>query len=206
MRKSPRNNSTHPSEGPSENKMGLVGKILVASPAMTNSYFARTAILLLQQNTEGAAGVVLNRPAAHSIQQIWEQVSETPCTRQQVFHFGGPLPGPMVALHRQASLGEVQLSDDLYVAAERSVLDRLIAQDDQDDDTTFRLFVGHAGWGPGQLERELRQGSWMLLPADAVEVFAAESELWYQAVRQVGASVIRLVVPESRIPPDPCLN
>jgi putative transcriptional regulator len=202
MRKSPNHRSEKSSSETPEREGDLLGKILVASPAMSNPYFAHTTILVVQSNAEGTAGVILNRPADHSIQQIWTQVSQSPCAREQAFHLGGPLPGPMVALHRQPALGEVCVGEDLYVAAERSLLDRLLAEETM----PFRLFVGHAGWGPGQLEKELKQGAWMVLPAGAIEIFAAESELWYRAVREVGASVLRTAIPERLIPPDPNWN
>lgn len=180
----------------------LVGHLLVASPTLANPYFARTAVLIMEHHGDGAAGVVLNRPAGHTIQQVWRQVSSAPCARNQPFHVGGPLPGPMVALHRQKELGEIDLGGDLFVAAQRSLLDQLVAQQSE----PFRLFLGHSGWGRGQLEREVRRGAWMILPATAIEVFSPETELWTEAVRQVGASVIHAAIPKRLIPPDPGLN
>lgn len=180
----------------------LVGRLLVASPTLANPYFARTAILIMEHHDQGAAGVVLNRPAGHTIQQVWRQVSTTPCARTQTFHVGGPLPGPMVALHRQKGLAEIDLGGDLYAAAQRSLLDQLVAEQTE----PFRLFLGHAGWGQGQLEREVQRGVWMTLPASEVEVFAPETELWPEAVRQVGAAVLRSAIPSRLIPPDPGWN
>ena len=206
MRKIP-NNPEHPNDSEYssadwQEQPVLAGQLLVASPAVTDTGFARTVVLMLQHTEEGAAGVVLNRPAGQSIRQLWQQIGQEQKAVDQSFHFGGPLPGPIVALHRRADLGEYCLSSGLYVAAEQSCLQRLVVQNED----PFRLFVGHAGWGQGQLERELKYGVWMRLPADAVDIFTEESDMWALAVREVGRSVYRAVIPSERIPADILTN
>lgn len=182
--------------------VSLAGYLLVASPYMLNPTFARTVILVLQHNQEGAAGIVLNRPAGRSIQELWRQISRELPVVDRSFHLGGPLPGPMLALHRDKELAEYQLPGNLYLATDRSHLEQLVTEPEQ----AFRLFIGHAGWGRGQLEAEISQGVWMLLPLGGTEVFEDEAQLWPRSIRRVGRRVLESAIPSRLIPPDPSVN
>jgi len=179
----------------------LEGQLLVASPYMQNSFFARTVVLILQHGDEGAVGVILNRPLGVASKSVWEQLHPQSESDRPVY-FGGPLPGPVVAVHQERAHSEFNLGHGLFLAAERSNLDWLVEHDGR----PFRVFVGHAGWGKGQLERELKQGAWMLLSASRDKVFADEDDFWAQSVRAVGRSVIEACVEPGRIPYDALLN
>lgn len=113
-----------------------------------------------------------------------------------------PCPVPWSRSTARRDSRRLTWGGDLYAAAQRSLLDQLVAEQTE----PFRLFLGHAGWGQGQLEREVQRGVWMTLPASEVEVFAPETELWPEAVRQVGAAVLRSAIPSRLIPPDPGWN
>ena len=179
----------------------LEGQLLVASPYMLNSFFARTVVLILQHSDSGTVGIILNRPLGSASKSVWEQLNPLSDGDRPVY-FGGPLPGPVVALHQEADLAEMKLGGGLFLAADRSHLDWLVEHDNR----PFRVFVGHAGWGKGQLERELKEGAWMILPASLDQVFADEDDVWTQAVRTVGRSVLEVCVDPRRIPPDALLN
>lgn len=169
----------------------LAGQILVASPYLANPVFARSVILLLQHQPQGSAGVVLNRSAGHSIQQLWKHVGRQTAVADRPFHVGGPVPGPIVALHRQPELAEFQLRPGLFLATARDRLEQLVQRTDE----PFRVFVGHAAWQPGQLQRELAAGAWMLLPLGDLEVLGDESRLWRDSIQRVGESVLEKIGP-----------
>jgi len=169
---------------------------------MQNSFFARTVVLLLQDDREaGSVGVILNRPLGVASKSVWEQLNPQAESDRPIY-FGGPLPGPVVAVHQEKEIAEMNLGHGLFLAADRSHLDWLV----EHDDLPFRVFVGHAGWGRGQLQRELKQGAWMLLPGSRDQVFADEEDVWTQAVRAVGRSVLKVCVDPHRIPADVLQN
>ena len=90
----------------------LAGKLLVASPNLDESEFARTVILVLQHGIDGATGVILNRPSTETIGSFWSEVSELPCDVESRLNFGGPLSAPVVAVHDVAQLGEFAITED----------------------------------------------------------------------------------------------
>ncbi len=164
------------------------GCLLVASPHLTDSPFSQTVILLLHHSEEGAFGVVLNRPIDTTVKSLWSQVSDQPCECEQPLNMGGPVSGPLMALHREQALAEmeVHVPGGVYVAATREHLEQLVAESDQ----PCRIFVGHAGWTAGQLEREFEAGVWMVAPATAEHVFAADEDLWKTVINEIGQAIL----------------
>ncbi len=182
----------------------LTGHLLVASPYLVDPNFVQTVVLLIHHSSEGAFGVVLNRPSEKTIQDLWEEVNEGPCDNQQCLHLGGPVSGPLIAVHTDSSLAELEIVPGLYFSAHRDHIAQLVSQRNE----RFRLFVGHSGWGGGQLESELDVGSWLTAPATVDYVFCDETELWKTVSKQIGESLLlsTLHLDPAQIPPDPSLN
>lgn len=180
----------------------LQGQLLVASPYLTESAFARTVILLVQHNPEGAIGLVLNRPLDQSIKNLWQHLSGTACETDRPLNMGGPVAGPLVAVHREQALAEIDVANGFYVAATKDHLEELIHH----PETPFRFFIGHAGWNSGQLENELESGVWFTLPATPTHVFGEFEDLWTATVRQVGYHFLRNTLRVKHIPDNPSLN
>jgi len=163
------------------------GKLLVASPKLKDPNFAHSVVLVLQHNDEGAAGVVINRPTNGTISQLWQALSDQPCHDSRQVHFGGPCGGPVVAIHDQSELADFEIDSGLYVAADRNRLQDLVDEAPAD----MRLFIGHAGWEPGQLEQELAQGSWLTADASPEIVFMdGADEVWQRSLKHVGETVL----------------
>ena len=174
------------SDSNSQFTKSLEGQLLVAAPSLQSPPFHHAVILLMEHGPEGALGVVLNRPIQETVSELWKKVGSTPPKSDRLVHFGGPVSGPLLALHLSPKLGEKRVPPGVYLAAARDHLERLVRQ----DKIPFRLFVGHAGWTGGQLENELAQGVWMTLPARPEHVFADEQNLWKSTLQQIGWSVI----------------
>jgi putative transcriptional regulator len=180
----------------------LKGRLLVATPALVDENFFRTVILVVDHNEEGAAGVVLNRPTSTELGgplEDWRGLAAAP----PLVFVGGPVqPDGAVCLARSApgapppgfkpvvdGLGVV----DLNVRAEdmRAGVDRL------------RVFAGYAGWGEGQLERELAEGAWYVLDADPEDALTSEpGGLWRFVLRRQGGQLALV----SSFPADPTMN
>ncbi len=180
----------------------LKGHFLVASPHLADPNFVRTVVLLIHHNEEGAFGVVLNRPAQSTVQELWEKVGAGPCDSDQRVHVGGPVPGPLMAVHGDASAAEMEIVPGVYFAAQRENLEKLVGQQAH----PYRLFVNHSGWGGGQLENELKQGAWLTLPATVEFVFADHLELWKMVTYRIGSAFWAASLGIRHLPDDPSLN
>jgi putative transcriptional regulator len=171
----------------------LVGQLLIASPTLTD-YFQRAVILVLAHGEEGAMGVVLNRPSeldvGDAVPVLADEVSD-----DEMVYMGGPVsPRAVVALAE---------FDDPADAA-NNVFGAVGVLDPERIDASvrrLRVFSGYAGWGPGQLEMELEQEAWFVVPALADDPFTDE-DLWPLALRRKGGRYALL----ARMPADPSLN
>ncbi|MDQ1541442.1 MAG: putative transcriptional regulator [Actinomycetota bacterium] len=172
--------------------ISLAGALLVASPALDDPNFARTVILLLDHDSDGALGVVLNRPTEVSAEDAlprWAEVASAPA----VVHVGGPVtPDAVVCLGRirrgqrgEPPEGWMPLTGPVGAVDLDSEPDDLVDQLD-----AFRVFAGYSGWGPGQLEAEVRLGGWLVLGAEPDDAFSEEPEtLWSRVLRRQGGEL-----------------
>ena len=125
----------------------LQGKMLVASPDMDDPYFAGTKIYMLEHTPEGAIGLVVNRGTA-----------------------GGPVGlNRAFALHDDVDRADYVVERGVFVSVEPDVLEAIVERRDNAPDHA-RVFVGYAGWGPFQLDGEIRAGAWRIVDADAADV------------------------------------
>jgi len=199
------------------------GKLLVASPSLADPLFGRSVCLVMHHDSNGAIGVLLNRPlqlGPSQLLKMLEASSEAEKTQGssrlpsqpalnhppvnhpvRPIHFGGPNAGPVVALHAQQSLAEAETGAGVYVAAQKEHLQQLV---NADATNPMRLIIGHAAWKSGQLEAEIAAGLWYLLPATADRVFEADDSMWGHLVRTgVGHSLASWVgVDDTHINPN----
>src|SRR6056297_3125468 len=176
----------------------FAGKLLIASTLLDETLFERAVCLVVQDDEEGTIGLVLNRPLAPQSDQLLSMLTDggresegSEAARPEArLHFGGPLSGPVVALHSAAVWAEAETAEGVYVAAQKDHLQKLLGSSDQ----AYRLLVGHAGWSSGQLEAEVAQGHWHVMPASSQAVFAPDEAMWPSLVRHAcGHSLARWV-------------
>ena len=148
----------------------LAGTFLVARRSLSRGFFARTVILLLRHDEDGALGLVLNRPAA---------IDKLPFP---VF-IGGPCKmDGLVMIHGRsdwldASDENAEICPGVYVGAAEQF--QKAAEADETEDMRFRVFAGYAGWGAMQLEGEMDEGAWIVRPAYGEIIFGTPvQELW----------------------------
>lgn len=178
------------------------GRLLVALPALRDSNFNRTVLLMLQHDEQGAVGVILNRPSGLDLVgnlAAWERVAAPPA---EVF-WGGPVAkGVAIGLGRSALVGPtdgwVPLFGDLGTVELGRRPDELAV-----DVRHVRVFVGYSGWGSGQLEGEIESGAWLVVDADPDDAdTGAPLDLWAAVLRRQGGTTAWL----ARFPDDPSLN
>lgn len=179
------------------------GIFLVASPALRDPNFRQTVVLLCEHNADGALGFVVNRPTAMNVSEVLPQVPIIEAQKHPLFSGGPVQTNQVMVLYRLNELpeGSHAVLEGVCLGGDFTILDRILTQ--QESGEGFRAFAGYSGWGPGQLENELKVGSWITLPADPTSVFDREpSTLWSEILRSLGEP-FRLY---AEMPADPSLN
>jgi putative transcriptional regulator len=180
----------------------LTGQFLVASQHLLDPNFVKTVVLLVQHGKEGALGVVVNRPIDKTVQDLWREVGGGPCDSQEPVYLGGPVPGPLMAIHCNAAYSELDILPGIFFSASKQNLDALVAQTGR----PYKIIVGNSGWGAGQLESEIEDGSWLTLPATAELLFLDSATFWDVVSRRIGRSMLETVLKLKDIPEDPTVN
>jgi putative transcriptional regulator len=179
----------------------LAGRLLVATPALSDPNFDKSVVLLLDHDREGALGVVLNRPTPVGVSEVLEPWASLAGEPGVVFQ-GGPVAldaalalavvpgaGPLGWRRVHGSIGLVDLEAPPEVLAAEV--------------GSLRIFAGYAGWGPEQLESELDEGAWYVVESEPGDVSVPEPErLWRAVLRRQRGSLALLAT----YPDDPSLN
>lgn len=194
-------NGTDPAPGSVSNSPQL-GQLLVATEKNCNSRFERTVILLMQHDNRGSFGVALNKPAGPTIKQAWQKLTGADNVDDQIIVAGGPLKGPVFALHQIPDLSDAEMPGGLHVSAEINKLQQLMEQ----FENPYRIVVGVAGWKQGQLDAELASGNWYVMPMDAETVFDDPQWMWDYCLQECGRQQIADVLGNDLFPDDPSLN
>lgn len=150
----------------------LRGKLLIASSAILDGNFNRSVVLIVDHDSRGSLGVVLNHPLPSDR------------SRRHPLYKGGPVdPDHRSILHSSPALASSEaIVDGVFFESSDDLLADLA-----DDSLTYRRFAGYAGWATGQLEYELRTNSWILLDARAELVFEkAGEDLWRKCLMEKG--------------------
>jgi putative transcriptional regulator len=179
----------------------LKGHFLIASPNLIESTFRQTVVLMLQHDQNGALGVVINRVMDVTVKQACEQVLETDCDIEGNLHQGGPCEALLMVLHgeEEADANDDAILPGLHFSTDKDTIEMLVRQPPRD----LKFIVGYSGWADGQLEEELKTGSWLVTPATAARVFGPTDTLWDRLISEVSLS--QWVDPKL-IPDDPSLN
>lgn len=180
----------------------LAGHLLVASPELRDGNFFRSVVLMIQHDDEGAFGLVLNRPTRNTVGDVWEMVADFPVDNDEPISIGGPVQGPLMALHTEAVYGENEVLPGLYMTTDKDHLDYLV----RNDHLAYRIFSGYSGWAAGQLEDEMEVGGWLISPARAEQVFCDAEDLWKDVSREIGIDILSQGVARRLIPLDPTVN
>jgi putative transcriptional regulator len=167
--------------------------LLIAMPQILDPFFHRSVVLLVHHDAEGSLGFILNRPTAISVAEILQGMEIAWAGDEAaVAHFGGPVQPQLGTVlftpgggngHERSGTAlvcpGVSLTQHVGTLAELAVA----------PPSRFRLLLGYAGWGGGQLVEEILRNDWLTAPVDADLVFAASpEEAWTGALRSVGVN------------------
>jgi putative transcriptional regulator len=177
----------------------LQGHLLIAGPGLLDPNFWRTVVLVGEHSDEGALGVVLNRSSETSVEEAVPELAVL-AEGMGAVHVGGPVQPSAVVV-----LADFAEPDDAGALVLDSVgfLPSDVEPESLGELRRARVYVGYAGWGPGQLDDELEEGSWIVEPAFPDDVFTDDPEgLWSSVLRRKGGPFSVL----ASMPPDPSQN
>lgn len=174
----------------------LAPALLVAMDSVLDPNFRRTVVLMLYHSeSEGGFGLVLNRATDVSMADLCETIELSwRGSRDACVDWGGPVQpdhGWVLLGDDDAEADEVEtVAAGIGFSRSQSVLRELA----ESPPRRWRVFLGYAGWGEGQLEREIAEGSWLVVPVSGELVFETEpDELWDASVRSLGIEPATLV-------------
>ncbi len=191
----------------------MTGHLLVASPRLEDPNFARRVILVLDHGAHGALGVVIDRPGGVAVGELLPQWHSLATAPAELFTGGPVARNALIGLVRLTSrpeLGDQALLEQcgwrLLVDADRPVGTVDLSSDPAvvgASITGARLFSGYAGWDSNQLEEEIEDGSWYVVPAEARDPISADPEgLWRRVLRRQGGALAVV----AGFPEDPAMN
>jgi putative transcriptional regulator len=180
----------------------LQGHFVIASPHLDDPNFMRAVILMIQHDEEGAFGLILNRPCEQQLADVLTPEFGKEWNCKMPVYLGGPVPGPLIAIHNSEEFAEQSIIPGVFLSARREAMDGLI----QEPFCDLRVFHGYSGWGGGQLEDELEAGGWLVSPASAEDVFSDVDELWSRIARRINLDILAGSMDLKHVPDDPSWN
>ena len=175
------------------------GQLLIAGPGLLDPNFWRTVVLIVEHSDEGALGLVLNRPSETTVGEAVSELEEL-LDVDDPLYVGGPVQRSALIVLAEFD----QPTEAALIAFEDvGVLANGAQQDPSLGVRRGRAFVGHSGWGPGQLDDEVERGDWIIEPALRDDAFTGTPlDLWSAVLTRKGGSYALV----ARMPPDPSVN
>jgi putative transcriptional regulator len=164
--------------------------LLVSMPQLIDPHFSQTVVLLCTHNRHGAFGLVVNRPLMTTGRVVVNLDPPVSTDQELEIWIGGPVEPQRSWMLVGGDAGHDEpagrrIADGVYLSTSPDLLRRLL---EPDPPPRTRLIVGHAGWGPSQLEAELEASAWLLSDIDGDLLFATPAErMWEAAIRRLGA-------------------
>jgi len=165
--------------------------LLLAMPQVLDPFFHRSVVLLIHHEDEGSFGFIVNRPTGIRVSEILQgmEVSWNGPERA-VAYFGGPVQpelGTVLYTPRPADLASTEGSNVVLPGISLTQHAGDLAALATDPPERFRLFLGYAGWGAGQLVQEILRNDWLTAPVQSELIFAADpDQVWTAALDSVG--------------------
>jgi putative transcriptional regulator len=174
----------------------LENQLLIAMPSLDDGYFNKTVTYICEHNDEGAMGLIVNLPVNLSLHdllaQIHEDTASNPLLEQRVLS-GGPVSkerGFVLHSPQDCWSSSLSLSEEVMITTSKDIL---LALGTDEAPEKFVVTLGYSGWGPGQLEEEIINNSWLTTPADANILFNTPIEQrWKKATETLGIDLAHL--------------
>ena len=185
------------------NLLPAQGSILISEPFLQDAYFQRSVVLLVEHNTQGSMGFVLNKKTDLIVNTFFPELEEYP---EIPIYLGGPVSANrLFFIHSLGDLivpDSVKIKDRLYFDGDFEALKRYI-QTGHSIEGKVKFFLGYSGWTEGQLGNEISKNSWVVSHAAKENVLLADGEsFWKNSLEQLGSNYEAW----TKYPKDPYLN
>ena len=172
----------------------LKNHLLISVPHMNDDIFGRSVIYICEHNLEGAMGLIINKPTDDINFKELKNVNHTNNDHFEnlklKLYFGGPiLVEKIIALHTNELKIEasIPLNNKISISSGKEILRDF----EKNKNFKYKLFLGHSGWSPGQLEREIENGDWLLQSSKIDLLFNLPAEkIWEIATESLGINII----------------
>lgn len=183
-----------------EQTNNLQNMLLIAMPSLQDTHFSQTVIYLCEHNKNGAMGIIINRPLHVTLGEILKHL-EIPIIDDHVYEIpvlsGGPIAQERgFIIQRNHSLSENSggqgdhQNNEIDISVSKEDL-ALLAQGQRLKDSLVSL--GYSGWIAGQLEQELADNTWLVVPTNSTILFDVPFEdRWRKAAQLIGVDIDRL--------------
>jgi len=176
------------------------GTLLIASDKLRDPNFAETVVFIIRRDSDaGTLGVVLNRPMDLTLAKAFPSMH---ATADPVYEGGPVSPDAVQALLRtNTKTAEAEhIAGDIYAVVHKALLEKSITA--RLPSEKFRVYLGYAGWGPGQLENEVQQGAWSTMHTSKYVFDSDPASLWQRLKRDSESQIAqterqRLLLPKS---------
>jgi putative transcriptional regulator len=186
-----------PLPGYAQSKIRLgKGRFLVAARELKDPNFSESVVLLIDYNRNGALGLVINRTTEVRLSMMFPEMEGFRQSTDNLF-IGGPVAADhLMLLIRSGDQPEdsFRVFEDIYITSSQAVFQKMA----EEKRWKFRVYAGHAGWAPGQLDQEVSRGDWHILPADAETIFEkVPSGIWPELIRMTSGLWVKALAPSS---------
>lgn len=160
-------------------EFNLTNHFLIAMPAMTDPFFAKSLTYVCEHNDQGAMGIVVNRPISLTLSELYAQINMPlkPAELEDVLvHFGGPVQTDRgFVLHDEVGSWQstLRVNDNIALTTSKDILQ---AVGEGHGPRHLLVTLGYAGWSEGQLEQELADNAWLSVPASEQILFDLPAE------------------------------
>ena len=172
----------------------LKNHLLISVPHMNDDIFGRSVIYVCEHNLEGAMGLIINKPMEDisfkdqkSINHLNSDYYEN---LKMKLYYGGPiLVEKIIALHTNELKIEsaISLNNKISISSGEEIIRNI----EKNINLNYKLFCGHSGWSPGQLEKEIENGDWLLQYSKTDLLFNLTAEkIWKNATESLGINII----------------
>jgi putative transcriptional regulator len=177
------------------------GVFLVASPSLQDPHFREAVVLICEYGAEGTVGLIINRPTVLALSEVFPDIPGLKGQAYSLFE-GGPVHqrGILMLFRTDTPSDNTKLVfEGVYWGGNRDRVASMVNHPKLDE--RFRIFAGHAGWAPGQLEMESASGAWRIIPADKKSIFDTNpAKLWEELVEKQVDSRFFISYPPTQVP------
>ena len=176
------------------------GVILISEPSLRDFYFRQSVILLAEHNEDGSFGIIINKPIETRLNEVLKDFTDLDIP----IYLGGPVKTDSIFfIHTKKNVDKsLKIIDGLYWGGDidtiREMLEMRMIKENE-----IRFFIGYAGWNPKQLDREIREKSWVLSHTTVDEIINKQPEkLWPGYLKSMGSDYAIW----ANFPADPSFN